>query len=136
MKSKTLEASEAVSQSFIDRSVDIESKLLTQAPDGKIHFKPVKASSDYVVIAPIARERRGMIITPNADSNIGLFVGWGVMAPEQCKQGFPIGTTVRFAGTPVADLTGEFSSYGNAQVFLMRYTSILVAVPQIDVVEE
>jgi hypothetical protein len=136
MKSKALEASEAVSQSYLNRAVDTESKYLVPAADGKIHIKAIKVSSEYVVIAPVARERQGIIITPNADTNIGLIVGWGVMVPEQCKQEFPLGTVVRFAGTPVAELTGEFSFYGNVQIFLLRYTSILAAVSSIDVVIE
>lgn len=136
MKSKTLEASEAVSQSYLNRAVDTESKFLAPAADGKIHIKLLKVSSEYVAIAPIARERQGIIVTPNADTNIGLIVGWGVMVPERCQSEFPIGAAVRFSGTPVAELTGEFSFYGSAQILLLRYTSVLAAVSPVEVAIE
>ena len=94
---------------------------------GSYQITPIRVGSDYVAIAPLTIKKEGSIIVPDDQPTTGIVVGIGPTTPQDWRDAFRVGDTVKYFGQPICNLDGLFPFYGKARVILVRYTSILVA---------
>jgi hypothetical protein len=90
---------------------------------------PILPGGDYIAIAPISVKKESSIVVPDEQPTVGIIVGVGPTTPEDWRVAFKVGSTVKFSGQPICNLDGLFPYYGQARIILVRYTSVLVAVP-------
>jgi len=103
----------------------------TIKPKGKSYqINPILVGNDYVAVAPLTIKKESSIVVPDEQPTIGIIVGIGPLAPEDWRAAFKVGSTIKFApGQPICNLDKLYPFYGEARIILMRYTSILAAVP-------